>query len=64
MALYDRLMEVGAGARSHALNRAVAVSHVDGPAAALALGKALGLDGYPPFHVVGADLLEQARPPR
>lgn len=58
VALYDRLMEVGA-TPVVALNRAVAVSHVDGPAAALALVDPLPLDGYPPFHVVRADLLER-----
>jgi RNA polymerase sigma-70 factor (ECF subfamily) len=58
VALYDRLMEVGA-TPVVALNRAVAVSHVDGPAAALALVEPLALDGYPPFHVVRADLLER-----
>lgn len=58
VALYDRLMEVGA-TPVVALNRAVAVSHVDGPAAALALVEPLDLDGYPPFHVVRADLLER-----
>ena len=58
VAPYDRLMEVGA-TPVVALNRAVAVSHVDGPAAALALVEPLDLDGYPPFHVVRADLLER-----
>ncbi len=58
VALYDRLMEVGA-TPVVALNRAVAVSHVDGPSAALALVEPLALDGYPPFHVVRADLLER-----
>ncbi|MGK8490572.1 RNA polymerase sigma factor [Nocardia asiatica] len=40
-----------------ALNRAVAVAEVDGPAAALALVDALALDGYHLFHAIRADLL-------
>lgn len=58
VALYDRLMEVGA-TPVVALNRAVAVSHVEGPEAALSLVEPLGLDTYPPFHVVRADLLSR-----
>jgi RNA polymerase sigma-70 factor, ECF subfamily len=42
-----------------ALNRAVAVAEVDGPAAALALVDGLGLDGYHVFHAVRADLLRR-----
>jgi RNA polymerase sigma-70 factor (ECF subfamily) len=42
-----------------ALNRAVAVAEVDGPAAALALVNGLGLDGFHVFHAVRADLLRR-----
>ena len=42
-----------------ALNRAVAVAEVDGPAAALALVDALDLDRYHLFHAIRADLLER-----
>lgn len=45
------------------LNRTVAVSYADGPAAALALVGALGedgsLDAYAPFHAVRGDLLSR-----
>ncbi|MFG3619628.1 RNA polymerase sigma factor [Nocardia sp. NPDC047654] len=40
-----------------ALNRAVAIAEVDGPAAALALVDALPLTGYHLFHAIRADLL-------
>jgi RNA polymerase sigma-70 factor, ECF subfamily len=42
-----------------ALNRAVAVAEVDGPAAALALVEGLDLDGYHLFHAIRADLLRR-----
>ena len=42
-----------------ALNRAVAVAEVDGPAAALALVDGLDLDGYYLFHAIRADLLRR-----
>jgi RNA polymerase sigma-70 factor (ECF subfamily) len=44
-----------------ALNRAVAVSYVDGPGTALDLVDLLGtaLDGYHPFHVARGDLLDR-----
>lgn len=42
-----------------ALNRAVAVSEVSGPAAALAVVDELDLEGYQPFHAVRADLLRR-----
>jgi RNA polymerase sigma-70 factor (ECF subfamily) len=42
-----------------ALNRAVAVAEVDGPAAALALVDDLPLADYPLFHAVRADLLRR-----
>ena len=60
--LYDQLL-----ARSPtpvvALNRAVAVAEVDGPAAALAEVDALGLDGYHLFHATRADLLRRLERP-
>ena len=42
-----------------ALNRAVAVGEIDGPAAALALLDALDLDRYYLFHAVRADFLRR-----
>jgi RNA polymerase sigma-70 factor (ECF subfamily) len=42
-----------------ALNRAVAVAEVDGPAAALRLVDGLDLDGYYLFHAIRADLLRR-----
>jgi RNA polymerase sigma-70 factor (ECF subfamily) len=42
-----------------ALNRAIAVSEVDGPAEALALVDGLNLDGYHPFHATRAELLRR-----
>jgi len=42
-----------------ALNRAVAVAEVDGPAPALALVDALDLDELGLFHAVRADLLRR-----
>jgi RNA polymerase sigma-70 factor (ECF subfamily) len=42
-----------------ALNRAVAVAEVDGPAAALAIVDGLDLDGYHLFHAIRADLLRR-----
>ena len=50
---------VVAAAAVVALNRAVAVAEVDGPAAALALVDELGLDGYHLFHAIRADLLRR-----
>jgi RNA polymerase sigma-70 factor (ECF subfamily) len=58
LGLYDALMAT----RSTpvvALNRAIAVAHVDGFAAALSEVDGLGLDDYHPFHVVRAYFLEQ-----
>ncbi|MFD5896232.1 RNA polymerase sigma factor [Streptomyces sp. NPDC060366] len=56
--LYDQLLALAPGPVV-ALNRAVAVAEVDGPAAALALVEGLraDLDGYHAFHAVRADLL-------
>ena len=58
VALCDQLLIV-APTPVVALNRAVAVSEVDGPAAALALVDGLDLDGYHPFHATRADLLRR-----
>jgi RNA polymerase sigma-70 factor (ECF subfamily) len=56
VALYDHLLAV-APTPVVALNRAVAVGEVHGPAAALALVDRLDLDNYHPFHATRADLL-------
>jgi RNA polymerase sigma-70 factor (ECF subfamily) len=42
-----------------ALNRAVAVAELEGPATALSLVDALDLDSYHLFHAVRADLLRR-----
>lgn len=54
--LYDQLLAMTAGPVV-ALNRAVAVAEVEGPAAALALLDALDLGHYHLFHAIRADLL-------
>jgi RNA polymerase sigma-70 factor (ECF subfamily) len=41
------------------LNRAIAVSEVDGPGAVLALVDGLGLDGYYTYYATRADLLRR-----
>ncbi|MGW1613588.1 RNA polymerase sigma factor [Streptomyces sp. NPDC002285] len=56
--LYDHLMAI-APSPVVALNRAVAVAEVEGPAPALDLVDALDLDGYHVFHAVRADLLRR-----
>jgi RNA polymerase sigma-70 factor (ECF subfamily) len=56
--LYDQLLAL-TPSPVVALNRAVAVAEVDGPAAALALVDGLGLDGYYLFHAIRADLLRR-----
>ncbi|MFJ4408835.1 RNA polymerase sigma factor [Streptomyces sp. NPDC088910] len=56
--LYDQLLAVAPGPVV-ALNRAVAVAEVEGPAAALALVDRLDLDGYHVLHAVRADLLRR-----
>jgi RNA polymerase sigma-70 factor (ECF subfamily) len=56
VALYDHLLAV-APTPVVALNRAVAVGEVHGPATALALVDRLDLDNYHPFHATRADLL-------
>ncbi len=61
LALYDQLPAM-APTPVVALNRAVALAEVGGPAAALAEVERLGadLDGYQPFHATRADLLARA----
>jgi RNA polymerase sigma-70 factor (ECF subfamily) len=54
--LYSQLLEL-APSPVVALNRAVAVAEIDGPAVALRLVDALDLDGYHVFHAIRADLL-------
>ncbi len=58
LALYDQLL-AAAPTPVVALNRAIAVGEVDGPAAALALVETLDLAGYHPFHATRADLLRR-----
>jgi RNA polymerase sigma-70 factor (ECF subfamily) len=58
LALYDRLLTV-APSPVVALNRAVAVAEVRGPAEALALVDDLGLNSYYLYHSIRADLLRQ-----
>jgi RNA polymerase sigma-70 factor, ECF subfamily len=58
LALYDQLLSV-APTLVVALNRAVAVGEVHGPAAALALVEELDLDSYHLFHATRADLLRR-----
>jgi RNA polymerase sigma-70 factor (ECF subfamily) len=58
IALYDQLLAI-APSPIVALNRAVAVAEVDGPAAALALVDALELESFHLFHAIRADLLRR-----
>jgi RNA polymerase sigma-70 factor (ECF subfamily) len=58
VALYDRLLAV-APTPVVALNRAIAIGEVHGPAAALPLVDELDLDGYHPYHATRADLLRR-----
>ncbi|HEX6422180.1 MAG TPA: DUF6596 domain-containing protein [Acidimicrobiales bacterium] len=58
LGLYDHLLELSP-TRVVALNRAIAVAEVRGPAAALALVDELDLDGYYLFHATRADLLRR-----
>jgi RNA polymerase sigma-70 factor (ECF subfamily) len=58
IALYDQLLEV-APTPVVALNRAIAIGEVHGPAAALALVNDLELDNYYPFHATRADLFRR-----
>ena len=56
--LYDQLLAL-APTSVVALNRAVAVAEVDGPASALTVLDDLDLDGYHLFHATRADLLRR-----
>jgi RNA polymerase sigma-70 factor (ECF subfamily) len=56
--LYDQLSSLAPGPVV-ALNRAVALAEVEGPAAALTLVDTLDLDGYHVYHAVRADLLRR-----
>ena len=58
VALYDQLLAVSP-TPVVALNRAIAVGEVDGPATALALVDELDLGSYYPFHATRADLLRR-----
>jgi RNA polymerase sigma-70 factor (ECF subfamily) len=58
VALYDQLLQVAPNPVA-ALNRAVAVAELDGPAAALALVDDLRLERYYLFHAIRADLLRR-----
>jgi RNA polymerase sigma-70 factor (ECF subfamily) len=58
IALYDQLLAV-APTPVVALNRAIAIGEVHGPATALALVEKLDLDNYHPFHATRADLLRR-----
>lgn len=58
LTLYDQLLALSPSPVV-ALNRAIAVGEVDGPAAALAIVKDVELDGYQPFHATRADLLRR-----
>ncbi|MEE6295415.1 RNA polymerase sigma factor [Georgenia wangjunii] len=63
LALYDQHM-ARAPSPVVALNRAVALAEVHGPAAALAVVDALDLAGYHVLHAVRADLLRRLGRPR
>jgi RNA polymerase sigma-70 factor, ECF subfamily len=58
VALYDQLLAL-APTPVVALNRAIAIGEVQGPAPALALVNVLELDDYHPFHATRADLLRR-----
>jgi RNA polymerase sigma-70 factor (ECF subfamily) len=58
VALYDQLLGV-APTPVVALNRAIAIGELQGPATALALVEELNLDSYYPFHATRADLLRR-----
>ena len=58
LALYDQLLAL-APTPVVALNRAIALGEVHGPAAALELVEELALDNYHPFHATRADLLRR-----
>ena len=54
--LYDQLLAV-TPTPVVALNRAVALAELEGPAVALAAIEGLELDGYAPFHITTGELL-------
>ena len=56
--LYDQLIALAPGPIV-ALNRAVAVAEIEGPAAALAIVERLDLNDYYLFHAIRADLLRR-----
>jgi RNA polymerase sigma-70 factor (ECF subfamily) len=58
IALYNQLLAL-APTPVVALNRAIAIGEVQGPAAALTLVDELDLDTYHPFHATRADLLRR-----
>jgi RNA polymerase sigma-70 factor (ECF subfamily) len=58
LALYDQLYAV-TPTRVVALNRAVALAEVEGPASALVVVDRLDLDTYHPYHATRADLLRR-----
>jgi RNA polymerase sigma-70 factor, ECF subfamily len=58
LALYDQLLAL-APSPVIALNRAVALAEVEGPAVGLAVVEELDLAGYDVFHAVRADLLRR-----
>ena len=58
VALYDQLLAL-APTPVVALNRAIAIGEVEGPAAALALVEGLELGNYHAFHATRADLLRR-----
>jgi RNA polymerase sigma-70 factor (ECF subfamily) len=58
LSLYDHWMAMAPSAVI-ALNRAVVVAEVEGPALALRLVDELTLPNYHPFHLVRADLLRR-----
>jgi RNA polymerase sigma-70 factor, ECF subfamily len=62
LTLYDQLLAV-APSPVVALNRAVAVAEVDGPAAALVIVDGLDLGRYYLFHAIRADLLRRLGQP-
>lgn len=63
VALYDQLLEI-TPTPVVALNRAVAIGEVQGPAVALAVVDKLDLDNCYPFHATRADLLRRLGRPR
>ncbi len=58
LALYDQLLAVNPGPVV-ALNRAIVLAEIDGPARALAIVESIDLPSYHLFHAVRADLLRR-----